>query len=240
MLLGNSSQARTQCGWISKTTHYLWLRPTTSHVDIQPVSFLVVVDNVLTFKYLRWYLLWENFSIHPNLSPLLKTHWRQIPTMTLKLPKKSSPREYGSNHTASINRLNILPNGLLIWQLSIVMCILSINNKQHLCSNLRKIHNSAYLVCRWRCGDFNIQRAALWKKPLFNISDSSIYHWQTDSNCILKITFLAFFLLPIIDYNSKKLLVDKNKSNKIPTKKKLQVTNSVILTGMGHHKIMLL
>jgi hypothetical protein len=100
------------------------------------------------------------------------------------------------------------------------MCILSINNKQHLCSNLRKIHNSAYLVCRWRCGDFNIQRAALWKKPLLNISDSSIYHWQTDSNCILKITFLAFFLLPIIDYNSKKLLVDKKKSNKIPTKKK--------------------
>jgi hypothetical protein len=36
------------------------------------------------------------------------------------------------------------------------------------------------------------------------------------------------------------LLVDKKKSNKIPTKKKLQVTNSVILTGMGHHKIMLL
>jgi hypothetical protein len=34
---------------------------------------------------------------------------------------------------------------------------------------------------------------------------------------------LAFFLLPIIDYNSKKLLVDKKKSNKIPTKKNFKL-----------------
>ena len=98
------------------------------------------------------------------------------------------------------------------------MCILSINKKQHLFSNLRKIHKNAYLVCRWRSGDFNIHKAALWKKTLFNISDSSIYYWQTDSNCILKITFLAFILLPIIDYKSKNLLVNK-KSSKFPTKK---------------------